>query len=57
MLKIHKTNNKKIYKIFHIMIDVVHYYSFTDAMLSLLSTMDEFHPSTSNFIYKLDKKY
>jgi hypothetical protein len=26
-LKIHKTNNKKTYKIFHMMIDVVHYYS------------------------------
>jgi hypothetical protein len=25
--------------------------------VNLLSIMDEVHPSTSNFIYKLDKKY
>jgi hypothetical protein len=37
------------------MIEVVHYYSEINAILTFYLIMDEVHPSTSNFIYKLDK--
>jgi hypothetical protein len=56
-VKIHKTNKIYIYKIFHIMIDHMWFTIIHRCNVSLLSTMDEVHPSTSNFIYKLDKKY
>jgi len=54
-VKIHNSNNKKYirYFIWWLMwFTIIH-----GCSVNLLSIMDGVHPSTSNFIYKLDKKY
>ncbi len=53
-VKIHKTNNKVYirYSIWWLMWFTIIY----GCNVSLLSIMDEVHPSKSKFIYKLDKK-
>jgi hypothetical protein len=55
-VKIHKTNNK-IYIRYSILWWLKWFTIIHRCNVNLLSIMDEVHPSTSNFIYKLDKNY